>query len=143
MIEAIDQDKLYVWKPFLTNLLNAADLSKLKDKRFVEHSLKKKYAIKGMVCGDSSTGEVYDQKYGQLRGIYGFVRFAGGSSKHFSSVRFYKYGLQVLSLSGVDYSKIDKLFKKKTIIKGDDTTIIQFDYFDYQISDCKVLLQDL
>ncbi len=143
LMEAIGQDKLYVWKPFLTDFLNATDLNELKDKRFVERSLKKKDAIKGMVDGDLSEGEVYDQKYGHLGGIYGFIRFVGGSSKHFSPVRFYKYGLQVLSLPDVDYSNIDKLFKKKTTIKDNYTLSIQFEYFDYQISDCKVLLQDL
>ena len=127
---------------FLTNLLNATSLNKLKNKRFVECALKKTYDIKGMIDGDLSCGNVYDQKCGHLGGIYGFIKFAG-SSKYFSPIRFYRYGMQALSLSGIDYSELDKLFKKKTVIKSNHTMSIQFDYFDYQISDCKVLLQDL
>ncbi len=135
-----------VYDGFITSLLNATSLDKLKDERFVERALKKTYDINVAMDGDLSFGSVYmrGQKYGDVGGIYGIIKsFAGYSSKYIIPIKFYRYGIQVLSLSGVDYSKMDKLFKKKTIIKGDDTTIIQFDYFDYQISDCKVLLQDL
>lgn len=70
---------------------------------------------------------VYNQKFdhGSLLGIYGVFRpLAGGSSKYFSPIRFYQYGIQLLSLSGVDYSKMDKLFKKKDLTKDNN-------YYEY------------
>lgn len=131
---------------FITNLLNVTGLDKLKDERFIERAIKKTYDIQGEIDGDLSFGSVYNQKfdYGSLLGISGFFKsLAGNSSKSVSPVRFYQYGIQVLSLSDVDYSKIDKLFKKKTLTKDNYYASIWFDCFDYQISDCKVLLQDL
>lgn len=142
LIEDFNRDR-EEYDNFLTSLLNATNLDKLKDKRFMERALKKTYDIKGMIDRDLSCGNVYDQKYGHLGGIYGFIRLAEGSSEYFSPIRFYRYGIQALSLSSVDYSELDKLFKKKTITRNNYTETIQFDYFDYQISDCKVLLQDL
>ena len=134
------------YEGFITNLLNATGLDKLKDERFIERAIKKTYDIQGAMDGDLSFGSVYNQKfdYGSLLGIYGvFKPLAGGSSKYISPIRFYQYGIQVLALSGVDYSKIDKLFKKKDLTKDNYYANIRFDCFDYQISDCKVLLQYL
>ena len=133
---------------FINSLLNATSLGKLKDEKFLKRALKKTYNLKGEIYGDFVCGSVYvrGQKYedGDVGGIHRYIEFEGEyPNKYFDPIKIYQYGIQILSLSGIDYSKIDKLFKKKTKIKDNNTTVIQFDYFDYQISDCKVLLQNL
>ena len=54
-----------------------------------------------------------------------------------------KDSIRVVILPGIDYKKIDKLFKKKSIVQVGNMGNFTIDYYEYKIADCKVLIEDL
>ncbi len=71
------------------------------------------------------------------------IYMVGVSSSLWDVVTVNKDSVRVVILPGVDYKKLDKLFKKKSIIQAGNKGNFTIDYYEYKIADCKVLIEDL
>ncbi len=71
------------------------------------------------------------------------IYMVGVSSSLWDVVTINKDSVRVVILPGIDYKKIDKLFKKKSVVQAGNLGNFTIDYYEYKIADCKVLIEDL
>ena len=67
----------------------------------------------------------------------------GVLSSQWDVVTINKDSIHVVVLPGINYKNLDKLFKKKSIIQAGNLGNFTMDYYEYKISDCKVLIEEL